>query len=426
VAGRSGVIGFTAGNSGEGPAETLTADVSLPPGVTLSGTTAPRLGGRSAGILTVVPFAVTGEWVCTGSSDGAHCTGPAVGPGETVTAYLDVTAAPDSAGDTPVSVTVSAPGAEPVTVTGTSGVVDGGPGVSVADRGRVGVTEVGAPFLSCSVQTRGCADAQARRGDQLNNDSWTMVRVDDDKDVDTDTSSSTTLELPADATVTWAGLYWSGSIPTTATDDELRAIRLAGPGQAYVELTADRLDTGVSTGSSTNPRPAFQAFAEVTDQVAAGGPGTWWAADATVRSGLSNIYGGWALVVVYSSETLPEGKVSVVDGFGAVNPGDDLSLTLPGTEGLKARVGLVSWEGDAGIEGDTLTLDGKALTPEGGAASVDNVADSHSVGSAYANTFGVDAKPLTGATFSSDTADVEASTVQDVFLIGVLTVSSQR
>ena len=71
-----------------------------------------------------------------------------------------------------------------------------------------------------------------------------------------------------------------------------------------------------------------------------------------------------------------------------------------------------------------LTLDGLALTPEGGASSAANVADAFARGSLYANTFGIDAKPLTGAVFADATALVRASTRQDVFLLGVLTVSS--
>ena len=106
--------------------------------------------------------------------------------------------------------------------------------------------------------------------------------------------------------------------------------------------------------------------------------GTWWAADAAADPGQGR-YAGWALVVVYSEASLPEGRVSVVDGFSSVSPGNDLQLTLPGTAGLDARVGLVAWEGDAGIDGDILTLDGARLTPALGDASDTNVADSSAV-----------------------------------------------
>ena len=58
----------------------------------------------------------------------------------------------------------------------------------------------------------------------------------------------------------------------------------------------------------------------MTAEVAAGGAGTWWAADAAAEPGLGR-YAGWALVVVYSDALVPEGRVSVVDGFSSVAPG---------------------------------------------------------------------------------------------------------
>ncbi len=425
MAGRSGVVGFTAGNSGDTATSGLTAEITLPPGVTLSGTAVLRAGGRfGAGLPAIAPFAVADDWFCLGTETGATCTGPDVEPGADVTSYLDVSAAPDSAGSTPVSVTVSAPDTASVTVTGSSGVAADGFAAAFADRGRLAVTEVGAPLLSCPAGAKGCDEARARTatGNALNNDSWAMVALDEDDDKSTSTSSATTLDLPAGATVTWAGLYWSANITSGTSDDRLAQIQLAAPGaEGYLPVRADRVDRGVSTGGGA----AYQSFADVTEQVRAGGPGQWWAADAALTPG-SGRYAGWTLVVVYSHDSLPQGRVSVVDGLSVVAPAAEVSLTLPGRAGADARVGMVAWEGDAGIDGDTLTLDGKPLTPAAGDTSASNVADAFAVGSVFSNTLGVDAKPLTGATFADDTAKVRLTTRQDVFLLGVLTVSSVR
>ena len=335
------MIGFTAGNTGDLATTGLTADVALPPGVTLSGTTVVRAGGRfGAGRLTLAPFAITNGWACVPTAAGARCTGPDVAPTSSVTAYLEVVAAPGSAGTTPVSVTVSAAGTASVTATGTSGVADSGHAASFADRGRLAVTEVGAPLLSCPIQAKGCAEAQARTGDALNNDGWAMVGLDDDTDQATATSSSSQLDLPAGATITWAGLYWSANVPDGVDTDRLGRISLAAPGDDYTEVVADRVDTGVATGRGE----AYQAFADVTREVVAGGAGTWWAADAAALPGQGR-YAGWSMVVVYSLDSLPEGRVSVVDGFSRVAPGADLELTLPGTAGLDARVGMVDLGG---------------------------------------------------------------------------------
>ena len=178
----------------------------------------------------------------------ASCTGPDVAPDPGVTAYLDVTATPGSEGTTPVSVTLSAPDTESVTVTGENGVAASGHAASFADQGRLGVVEVGAPLISCPSSAKGCAEAQARTsGSLLNNDSWDMVGLDDDADKATQTSSSTKLDLPASATITWAGLYWSANTPDDAGVDELARICLAAPGQE-----------GTSMWSLTASTPGFQ------------------------------------------------------------------------------------------------------------------------------------------------------------------------
>ena len=380
VAGRTGVIGFTAGNTGDTSTTGLTADIALPPGVTLSGTPVRRGGAPGRGDAGRRAVRGRGRLGLLRRARRRALHRPDVPEAGTVTAYLDVTAAADSAGTTPVSVTVGAPGTESVTVTGTTGVAASGYAASFADSGHLAVTEVGAPLLSCPAQAKGCAEALARTatGNALNNDSWAMVGLDDDADKATRTSSSTTLELPEGATVTWAGLYWSANVPAGASTDSLGRILLAGPGATtYSEVLADRVETGASTGRG----PAYQAFADVTAEVAAGGAGAWWAADAVAEPGLAR-YAGWSLVVVYSDDSVPVGRVSVVDGFTSVAPGTDVELTLPGTAGLNARVGLVAWEGDAGIDGDILRLDGGALTPELGDQAENNVADSSALGRA--------------------------------------------
>ena len=98
---------------------------------------------------------------------------------------------------------------------------------------------------------------------------------------------------------------------------------------------------------------------------------------------------------------------------------------------LKLFLGLLSSSakradifGDAGLNGDRMRLDGADLTPTSGQKDANNVADSTATGAADVNSFGVDAKALAGATFASDQASLVASTTQDVFLVGVVTVSA--
>ena len=175
--------------------------------------------------------------------------------------------------------------------------------------------------------------------------------------------------------------------------------------------------------TTTSQGGVYQAFADVTDQVNKVGGGSWTLADVAVDPGAGH-YGGWSLVVVYGDSARPNGKVTVFEGFQAVQQRGSVSFTVAGTAGMAARIGLVSWEGDAGLNGDRMRLDGADLTPTSGQKDANNVADSTATGAADVNSFGVDAKALAGATFASDQASLVASTTQDVFLVGVVTVSA--
>jgi len=412
------MVGFTLSASGSDPATGLTASVVLPPGVSLTGTAVRSGSGYGVGAVLAEPFVVSGEWICTGTTGTVTCTGPDLAPGDSSSVYLAVRAAAGSAGTTPVSVTVSGTGLTPVTATGTAGVAATGLSARWAGRGHLGVTEVGAPLLTCPASAKGCADARAGRGDTLNNDSWGMVPVDTDTDPTTTDSSSTTLGLPANGHVVFAGLYWSGSTPKGADDATLGSVRLTDPSGTQSDVTAERVDR-----ASTAQGQDYQSFADVTDLVEAGGAGTWTLADAGVSPGATH-YAGWSLVVVYGDATRPEGKVSVFEGFEPVTPTAPVSFTVAGTAGEAARIGLVAWEGDAGITGDSMSLDGTALTPTSGHEDANNVADSTATGASDANSFGTDAKALSGATFAADEATLVATTKQDVFLVGVITVSA--
>ena len=140
---------------GDAGATGLTANVVLPPGVELTGTAVRSGSGFGLGAVVAQPFVVSGDWICTGTTGTITCTGPNVAPGGSTSVYLRVRAADDAAGTTPVSVTVSATGLTPVTVTGTTGVAAEGVSARYAGSGRLAVTEVGAPLLSCPIATKG-------------------------------------------------------------------------------------------------------------------------------------------------------------------------------------------------------------------------------------------------------------------------------
>lgn len=418
VQGRPGIIGFGVSNTGNAVSDTITATVSLPNGVKYVGleeSGSPFQSGlfQQGRLLLRADAAV---WSCLGTTTGATCTRPGLAPATATSAYLDVAADPTSAGDTAPSVTVTSGTLTPVTVTGDRGVQPRGLSARFAAQGPLKVTEVGNALLSCPKLASGCPDAQQGVGKKLDDDNWAMTQYDGDTDPTTQASSGATLTVPAGATVRWAGLYWSGA-STGATSETLK---LRAPNAtSYQTITADRVDT-----SPSQEYAAFQAFTDVTSLVQAGGEGDWWAADPQVAVGTGK-YAGWSLVVVLDEPGAATDAVTVFDGLQTVDESTGpLSFDIAARPHGPARIGSVAWEGDAKLVGDSLSLDGSALTPQGGTQDPNNFADSSSNGAIGPTlTFGTDVDSFL-TTFPSGIPVITAKSSGDTIFLGVVTVSN--
>ena len=203
---------------------------------------------------------------------------------------------------------------------------------SAADRAyakRFGVNDLGDVRIvgntSMSCPTSGtCTTARRDTGTNanLNNDAWNMAYVDADSDALTTSSSRATLDLPAGATVLFAGLYWGGDAPAAAARDQVK-FDTPAPG-GYQDLVATTFDT-----STTTPT-AYQGFRDVTGLVSAVGAGDYWAANVQGTPGSTNKHAGWALVVAYRDAASPRQNLAVFDGFPDVKTGDPHSATLTG------------------------------------------------------------------------------------------------
>ncbi len=72
----------------------------------------------------------------------------------------------------------------------------------------------------------------------------------------------------------------------------------------------------------------------------------------------NNLFAGWWLVVFYEDFTLPPRNLALFDGLDTVSNGNSQSGTLSGflvpNAGFTARLGVVTWEGDDQITGDSL------------------------------------------------------------------------
>ncbi|WP_051108879.1 sigma-70 family RNA polymerase sigma factor [Actinomadura flavalba] len=408
---RPGIVVMTVRNEGAGRTEDLVADVDLPPGVDYDGAVT---GRRSA---LFAPGRAPGDgWTCRPRGAAVRCTRAPVAPGGSTAAYLRVLVGSSAPIGTPPRLTLRGGGAA-LSARAEQGVAADGMPARFAVDGNVRTVETGNALLSCPERAPRCAAAMRRERGSRDNDFWPMAPVDRDDDPSTRSSSAARLPIRSGADVLWAGLYWSGGdtgAPVTA--------RLRGPGAAaYTTVRA------ADVGRARLPDyPVYQAFADVTSLVKARGGGTWWGADVPSLRGPGR-YAGWSLVVVVRDAGAPYRQAMVLDGVRAFGPHGAGTHTVPLngllTAARPARLGLVTWEGDADLPGDTVALSGRRLTPEGGDRDPGNVFDGscpYSMGTKL--TFGIDVD-----TFSAVLARrpvLTLTTRNDALLTGVITVTA--
>ncbi|MFF0157605.1 DUF3344 domain-containing protein [Streptomyces sp. NPDC005263] len=230
-----------------------------------------------------------------------------------------------------------------------------------------GIVRAANVSISCRTpqEARGFAPAAARscpaarEGMAGVNGDFDMTYVDVDKDANTYNSSRAEVRLPKNSRVSYARLYWGGNLRVgeqKLPKDNGRVL-IAEQGGEYREVLADT----VVGHRAAHGADAFQASANVTKMVRESGPGLYTVAQVNVAKGKSKAgaWGGWTLVVAYENAKSPLRHLAVWDGFDALKSGTAQEVRLPGLRFPKnagGRAGLVTYDGDRGAKGDSLTL----------------------------------------------------------------------
>jgi large repetitive protein len=254
------------------------------------------------------------------------------------------------------------------------------PRFSTNDTGNI--TFAANTLLTCPAGVANCANAQQTGGvasgtnNLLNNNNYTMGYVNTAPGTvagsPTFDSSSATLSLPSTATVLFAGLYWGGDVSAGVNGGAAHSPALAGqvgfeaPGaSAYSTLNAAPADLNFSTLAGQTNR--YGGFVDVTSQVRAAGAGSYSVANVQGGTGQDR-YAGWTLVVAYRDSGQPPRNLTVFDGFASINSGSPpVSIPVSGFKtppagAVRTTVGFVAYEGDAGLTGDSASLDGTTLS----------------------------------------------------------------
>lgn len=172
------------------------------------------------------------------------------------------------------------------------------------------------------------------------------------------TSSTATLSLGANDIIENAYLYWAGS--GTGDFD----VKLNG-----IDIAAERRFSAIQNSSGN---PFFSAFANVTTQLLTTGNGDYTLSELDVNSFFDDEhycnnatnFAGWAIVIVYQNTGLPLNQLNVYDGLQTlstpiVNQVVSLDINLGNLNVLDnsgAKLGFVSWEGDATIANEESLL----------------------------------------------------------------------
>ena len=309
---------------------------------------------------------------------------------------------------------------------------------SATERGSILLA--GNSSLTCASSTS-CTNARAGSGSS-GNDEFTMTNVDVDSSSATFNSTRAQLTLPVGATVVFAGLYWGAdtsagtdgaAAPTPASNNR---VRFTAPGASSATLTASVTDT--DTASTTR----YQGFVDVTSRVQSGGSGSYTVGNIQAGKG-KNRYAGWGLVVAYrlASETLR--RLVVYDGYvpmsASTTPSASVTLSdfvTPGTGTVRGRLGLLAYEGDRQLTGESATLENRALTdaanPTTNLFNSSRSRDGTAVATGdptYANTLGMDVDDINVDGLlpnAASSATLRFGTALDEFRLGAFTLMTDE
>ena len=168
--------------------------------------------------------------------------------------------------------------------------------------------------------------------------------------------STAILTIPAGATVTHAYLYWGATRSSAGADITATLDRPSGFTQ---NLTAIKSYT-TATGN------AYQSVADITSIVQMQGSGAYRVSGVDVENPTNTAgndettFAGWYMVVLYELATEPPRNLTVFEGLDIVADGAPQNVTLSGflvpQVFNNARLGVVAYEGDTTVEGDSFSF----------------------------------------------------------------------
>jgi uncharacterized repeat protein (TIGR01451 family) len=211
-------------------------------------------------------------------------------------------------------------------------------------------------------------------GNQLNSD-FSMEYIDIDEDNNTFSSSSANLNIYNSTCfkIIYAGLYW-GAILQQGSRTDINKIKFKMPSGDYNNITGEIIyDANDYPIGGNKP---YACYADVTELVTGltNPQGIYTIANVLSSQGSNGGTGlcaGWSLFIVYEDPTLPSKSITSFDGFSGISSTTGtLNIPVTGfrtipTGPVRAEFAFSALEGDRGINGDYLKINGSTIvTPQ--------------------------------------------------------------
>lgn len=173
----------------------------------------------------------------------------------------------------------------------------------------------------------------------------------------TNTTSSANLTLNSGDTIVKAYLYWAGS----------------GDGDFNVDLngtpiTAERTFSHSRLINQTN-FTYFSAFKDITSIVTATGNGNYTLSNLDISAfealhfTRKTNFAGWAILIVYQNNLLPQNQLNIYDGLQGVPESLEINLNnLYVIDNSGATAGFIAWEGDSQLPTESFFVNSIALS----------------------------------------------------------------
>ncbi len=179
-------------------------------------------------------------------------------------------------------------------------------------------------------------------------------------------SSAAFLSIPPGSVVVHARLFWAAQLPLGASAG--RQVGMDRPGGFQSVITNDPAFPGLTVNNGG--RTYYQGNADITKLVQQNGSGVYRVTGiptTSLKDVLENVaFVNWHMMVVYRKSDEPTRNIVVYRGLDTVQQGLNANATLDGflvpNSGFSGQLGIVGYEGDDSLTGDSFLFNGSVLS----------------------------------------------------------------